>query len=811
MKQFVRSLYILALTSVAMVGCSKDPSSPGGAGNKMKVMVTTNIDRGQSSIQNNVQSRVNDNQWTYGDMIGIYMLKKGGSIANSDDIIMESANRQWYVDNQKGNYIPANEKQALFYPLTYPNPAPDGHDFDFVAYHPYTPAAQMTDFKIPIDIATNKPVLTAQGKSKWYDYLQQGVKAEPVDLTFKHQMARIKLNIEVAEGGGMLDSDLRGMTVTFVNANAKGQYNILDNKFEADVTLANTAFKVDKNIATTEQKDAEIVVTGSTATLIVIPNAGTKKDNGNAYPIANRSLEFKLRPNPDRPTAEVYPISHPLDNDVTFEAGKEYIYKIIIDRDQVKFVGWEVEEWTPGPEVVVEDEDVMDMDELKYRRAVYNPNSLFWISNARTNSSSSQEDRITFPIKKAFAMWKYDRWLAQSNLGEIPDLTAVGNEDKVITGEIIWGDDPDVAFYTVKFSDARPTYKSNMIVTYTKLLPVGSMAPSINMLIGLKVGTKQPDGSTVYEDFYRWCWHIWVVPADGANPLTNENTSNYDHDMVRDGANLNLPSSDPDYGKKDYTKEYLFLGRNLGSKGGDKDIKTGGLYYQWGRPTPFPGPANFDGSEYPKLYKVVNKVAEVIPTTNGLISTIQGPLSDIKDIFEDPSAFVTSATGNWINPTFNEFLWTDAKKSPWDPCPDGWRVPAFQNKHNPSAPMSPWNNPQLATLPVDPTKPVPAEETDPAKYEGVFTNTATSKGYDFTPKTDSKSQYLLKWYPFAGYRKAVDGTMTDLGTVGYNWASSLDKDGKQQFFSIDATAVNPYAKAVDHTANAMPVRCVKVK
>lgn len=809
MKQFVRSLYAVALTSVVITGCSKDPSSPARPGSERQVSFITNIDRGQSSVQKGVGSRVSDAQWAYGDMIGVYMLNKGGSIANSEDLVLGSANRQWYVDFKTGNYVPANEKQALFYPLTHPNPDPDGHDFDFVAYHPYTSAELMTDFKIPVDISADKPVLTATGKSKWPDYLQQGVKADPVNLTFRHQMARIKLNITVADG--IPDTDLKGMTVTFINANAKGQYNILDNKFEADVTLANTPFKVTKNVATPEEKEAGVIVTGSTATLIVIPNVGTKKDNGAPYPISFRSLEFKLRNNSDRPTADMYEISYPLGDDVTFEAGKEYIYNVVIKRNEVGFKEWEVDEWTPGPEVVVEDDDIMDMDEWKYRRAVYNPNSYIWQSLIRTTATSQQEDRLTLPIKKAFAMWKYDKWLTQSGTGEIPDLTAVGNEDKVLSAEIIWADDPDIVNYTVKFGDARPTYKSNLIVTYTKFLPAGTTAPSINMLIGLKVGTKQPDGSTLYEDFYRWCWHIWVVQGDGTNPLAATNTSDYDHDMVRDGAVL--PVGDPDYDKlnpKGYTQEYLFLGRNLGSKGADNGIKTIGLYYQWGRPTPFPGPADFMGTEYPKLYRIENKAVVEIPTVNGLVKTVAGPLSDITDIVKDPAVFVTSATGNWIDPTLNADLWTDAKKSPWDPCPDGWRVPVFQNKHNPQAPLSPWNNPQLIAPPADPTQTVPAEVTTPDLYGGVFSNTETSKGYNFMPPTESTSRYKLRWYPMSGYRKA-DGTMANIGTAGYNWASSLSATGEQQFFSIDAAAVNPYAKAGNYTANAMPVRCVKIR
>lgn len=798
MKQFVRSIYAAALASLVAVGCSKDPGGtkvPGGIDRKVKF--TSNIDRPQS-----VASRVEGGKWSYGDQIGVYMLKKGGAIDTDADIILESANRLFRVNDRTGAYLPANESQAIFYPLALDNPAPDGHDFDFFAYHPYTATEQMDEFKIPVNISENKPVLIGTGKSAWPDYRQEGVRVDPVDLTFTHRMARIKLNIE-ADKDMMQDADLKGMTVTFVNANALGEYNLLEQKFESrplGEALADVPFKVTKHEPTPEQKLEGIEVTGSTATLIMIPNAD--------YDIEYRRIVFTLRNNadPNGNKQETLPIEHPLEANIRYEPGKEYVYNVTIKRDQVSFTIDEIEPWTPGPEIVAGEDDVEDLAAWKFRRSVYNPNSYIWSSRGRTSSSATQYDKFTFPIMKAFSMWEYDPFLTAPgvNVEPIPDLTQEGNENIELIPEIIWGDTEDIANYTVKFDEERPTKLSNIIVTYEKLVPVNQTASPINMLVGIKV----KNGEQV-EDFYRWSWHIWVVP-ETKNPTATTFAARYDHDGAQDGYPI---LSDPE-GRRDFTADYVFMGRNLGAWNDNNGTSDIGLFYQWGRPTPFPGPASFtDPSKSVTLYKNVDRTA--VPITDGLtngVAVSDGQLGSPVDAVKNPTLFITDASGNWIEPTLNDQLWYDEKKSPWDPCPDGWRVPAFSNRHHPEDQdimLSPWNNPQIiydVENPGDPTT-TPATSTAPADYQAAFAN----YGYKFAPEETSTSKYRLGWYPAAGYRNGKNAAaFQGLGTEGYHWTTSMTQDGKQRFFFIDGSNVNPYGNEANFTANAAPVRCVQM-
>ena len=798
MKQFVRSIYAVALASLVAVGCSKDPSDvkiPGGI--EREVQFTSNIE-----FPDIVKARVDGGQWTYGDQIGVYMLKKGGAINNEEDIILESSNRLFRVNDRTGAYLPSDESQAIFYPLTYDNPAADKHDFDFFAYHPYTATEQMNNFTIPVNIAENKPVLIGTGKSGWPNYQDEGVVVEPVNLNFTHKMARIKLNIEVNKEM-MQDDDLNGMTVTFVRANALGEYNLLEQKFEEkplEEALVDVPFIVTKHEPTIEEELAGIEVTGSTATLIMIPNED--------YDIDYRRIVFTLKNNadPNGNTLETHPIEYPLDAGLRYEAGKEYVYNVTINRDQVSFKIETVEPWIPGPEIVADDTNTEDLATWEFRRSVYNPNSYIWASRARTATTSTQYDKFTFPIMKAFSMWEYDPFLTAPgvNIDPIPDLTLEGNEDIELIPEIIWGDNEDIANYTVQFDEERPTRLSNIIVTYEKLISLNQMATPINMLIGVKL----KKGDQV-EDFYRWIWHIWVV-QETQNPTATTFTVRYDHDGARDGYPI---LDDPD-GLRDYTADYVFMGRNLGAWTNGYTANDIGLFYQWGRPTPFPGPASFTyPSQSVTLYKNVDGTAVPITdgTTNG-VTLMDGQISNPVDAIKNPTAFITDASGNWIDPTINDQLWNDEKKSSWDPCPEGWRVPAFSNRMHPEdmdIMLSPWNNPQIiydVETPGDPTT-TPATSTNPADYQAAFAN----YGYLFSPEETSTSKYRLGWYPAAGYRSGTDNAaFQSLGTEGYYWTTSFSQNGEQRFFLFDQNNVNPYGQRANSTADAAPIRCVEM-
>ncbi len=143
-----------------------------------------------------------------------------------------------------------------------------------------------------------------------------------------------------------------------------------------------------------------------------------------------------------------------------------------------------------------------------------------------------------------------------------------------------------------------------------------------------------------------WSWHLWITDYDPeAAPFrspANENGS-----------------------------EWSFMDRNLGAT----DARPGstealGLLYQWGRKDPFPGAGNLAGDERP----VYDGEGELLPTPDAVADGFGTEELSIRN----PQVFykISYKTNDWRTPSDDD-LWggVSRRKTVWDPCPVGWRVP----------------------------------------------------------------------------------------------------------------------------------------
>lgn len=139
-----------------------------------------------------------------------------------------------------------------------------------------------------------------------------------------------------------------------------------------------------------------------------------------------------------------------------------------------------------------------------------------------------------------------------------------------------------------------------------------------------------------------WSWHIWVTDK---------------------------PQN------QGYSNGYVALDRNLGAV--TTDYKTfkparshwSGLYYQWGRKDPIFRPTVDDNTEWNNVWEP---------------EVIKNPVS-VADAHKRPTAYYYDASGvsnNWTTDTENnDYFWgyismrDDVKKTLYDPCPPGYRVP----------------------------------------------------------------------------------------------------------------------------------------
>ncbi len=203
-----------------------------------------------------------------------------------------------------------------------------------------------------------------------------------------------------------------------------------------------------------------------------------------------------------------------------------------------------------------------------------------------------------------------------------------------------------------------------------------STANEGNALVALHIGPKGDNTDPIY-----WSWHIWVTSYDPA-------TTSFAHNNGE--------------------ANYVFMDRNLGAtSNSDSNVASMGLMYQWGRKDPFTSALTFYQNAAPKdLFNSQSNYIneqneydfagvsgdgikhELVPTgiTSNLANSIKNPMTfyygPYKQSYPPFDWFTPDDTGAGGDDT----LWDNAgAKSPFDPCPKGWRVPAYSSEAK-----SPW-------------------------------------------------------------------------------------------------------------------------
>ncbi len=149
-----------------------------------------------------------------------------------------------------------------------------------------------------------------------------------------------------------------------------------------------------------------------------------------------------------------------------------------------------------------------------------------------------------------------------------------------------------------------------------------------------------------------WSWHIWV-------PQTTVTAADYG--IHTSGKNV--------------------MDRNLGalvvaeaSTSSDIDITSVGLYYQWGRKDPFPGPREIkkDPSD---LYASPARVAGTAMTTDKVQLTVDASIKNPTFFARGYYDGSTQKNPDWCSEAGPNYWGDDGVKSVYDPCPVGYRVP----------------------------------------------------------------------------------------------------------------------------------------
>ena len=329
-------------------------------------------------------------------------------------------------------------------------------------------------------------------------------------------------------------------------------------------------------------------------------------------------------------------------------------------------------------------------------------------------SASGQTRIYAIPVRRAAVFWNEPG----VNLGVYGASTMANygagytwDSGTNWTAEVLWSDfdlspyTGDNSFLVSAFSSGRGFDPSSTAATNQPYFKVRiSAGMKGNVVVGVKVN-----------NIIMWSWHIWitdydpniyVTPVDGKYIYTVKNGSLHRYKDSPSAANK-VWSKAPTTNEVGYANGFI-MDRNLGARTNGSNRWTDfGLFYQFGRKDPFVmSSAGGSGQFYlggTDLTFVLNSEADD-PAQRRIINDNATYLSadsykNIRFSVTHPRVFIAYSSGSNGNWTTNDddlgdggitsYKWNDRKiwthtgdqallelkKSIYDPCPAGWKVP----------------------------------------------------------------------------------------------------------------------------------------
>jgi uncharacterized protein (TIGR02145 family) len=225
----------------------------------------------------------------------------------------------------------------------------------------------------------------------------------------------------------------------------------------------------------------------------------------------------------------------------------------------------------------------------------------------------------------------------------------------------------------------------------------------------------------------------------------------------------------------------VFMDRNLGATAEGLTSTAYGLLYQWGRKDPFPGSVSGSaGWNAAGSFSGLGSAAATSKTTNAaaIIDAIQNPMTFFR--------YYSSSYGHdWLPAGNDNTLWrsTNDKKTIYDPCPIGWRVPVYKS-NSPSDANSPWK-----------------EYDDDLFSSNATTRTWTGTGWELTRGG------VHAYYPAAGYRSYNTANAYNNGVGGLYWSAS-PSNNTTAYMAFTAKTVSSFENT-NTRPSGFSVRCVR--
>ena len=223
-----------------------------------------------------------------------------------------------------------------------------------------------------------------------------------------------------------------------------------------------------------------------------------------------------------------------------------------------------------------------------------------------------------------------------------------------VTAEVLWQDGIGVMTErSVKVMNAEKRDKAYIVVE------TGNKAG--NAVVAMKVNGE------IY-----WSWHIWCT--------------DYNPNLKEGQQELN---------------GFVWMDRNLGAtynkyneEGG---IKSKGFLYQWGRKDLFPPTKGWEKTESDEdLYNLAGEIITFSKVPVEVFNNIPNSVHNSMSFYTSEESWYTNAKGTYRRNDLS--LWNSkvGKKTIFDPCPDGWRVPVGKDGEY----ESPWEQAKKNVTPL---------------------------------------------------------------------------------------------------------------
>lgn len=418
--------------------------------------------------------------------------------------------------------------------------------------------------------------------------------------------------------------------------------------------------------------------------------------------------------------------------------------------------------------------DIKGLNEGDYRLTVES----FDMSNCAMIQPEGTES-VTFDIRKLTKGWQ-------------TTMPALG-EDAELRAELLWTDNAALATQLEIRLD-----KLNGLLT---LKSTG--AAEGNAVVALYNSKTAGSGEVL------WSWHAWVTgykPGEAGVATRAANTAY----QVAGGQ---VHTYGTEFQRVNGTSRVI-MDRNLGATKtyyaapATNDATADqafGLLYQWGRKDPLPSAdgatinSSTGDAQIRTIYEAGGSTQTTMQTidvtaaingTNALAYAVKNPLTFIYSKNAPVDWYAVQAADQ------NNTLWgAGGPKSPYDPCPKGWRV----------APRGTWSDftkksaaPQSGTFPC---------YSDGEIGENFGTGKVTNgRLYKALGGDEGADNGVRSWYPAAGTLGRGEGALWGVGQQGYSWTSSVGgTDGVDLYFGMKWL----YNDYVTFRAYGFPVRCIQ--